>query len=351
MSSIRKILIYTLFAVVFLFFLYIAFRYRVKLLRIITPLLLAAVIAYLIYPVVLWLEEKRISRTWSVLIIYFVSLGIITASIIFIVPHLINNTKELMNVLPDVAMDFRENFNTFIRNIKTSKWPPDIKESIFKEINKGTYFVEKVAMDTLKNYLWGIAKTATVALDLIIAMVIAYYLIKDAKSFRDGGLSLIPRKWRNGVIGCCREINAILSNFIQGQVLAAFIVGIMITIGFFIIKLKYPLILGMIAGIFNIIPYFGPVIGAIPAIAVALIDSPIKALWTALVVILIQQIENIFISPRIIDDRVGLHPVTTILVVLIGGEFFGFVGMLVSVPVAAVLKVIAKRWIEAVVSS
>ena len=269
MSSRRKILVYILFALIFIFFLYIAYRYRIKLLRIMTPVLLAVIIAYLIYPIVLWLEEKKISRTWSILIIYFVSFGVITASIIFILPHLINNTKELMNTLPDIAMELRDNFNTFIRNIKTSKWPSDIKESIFKEINNGTYFAERVAMDTLKNYLWGIAKTATVALDLIIAMVIAYYLIKDAKSFRDGGLSLIPRKWRNGVIGCCREINVVLSNFIQGQVLTALIVGIMITIGFFIIKLKYPLILGMIAGIFNIIPYFGPVIGAIPAIAVA----------------------------------------------------------------------------------
>lgn len=349
MSSRRKILVYILFALIFIFFLYIAYRYRIKLLRIMTPVLLAVIIAYLIYPIVLWLEEKKISRTWSILIIYFVSFGVITASIIFILPHLINNTKELMNTLPDIAMELRDNFNTFIRNIKTSKWPSDIKESIFKEINNGTYFAERVAMDTLKNYLWGIAKTATVALDLIIAMVIAYYLIKDAKSFRDGGLSLIPRKWRNGVIGCCREINVVLSNFIQGQVLTALIVGIMITIGFFIIKLKYPLILGMIAGIFNIIPYFGPVIGAIPAIAVALIDSPLKALWTAVIVVIIQQIENIFISPRIIEGRVGLHPVTTILAMLVGGEFFGIVGMLISVPVAAVLKVIAKRWIEAIV--
>ena len=348
MSSKRKIFVYILFAIAFLLFLYIGYKYRVKLLKIMTPIFFAVVIAYLIYPLVLWLEGKKISRTWSILIIYFVSSGVITAAIIFILPHLINNTKELMNVLPDIAMEFRDKFNVFIKNIKTSKWPPDIKESIFKEINNGTYFVERVAMDTLKNYLWGIAKTATAALDLIIAMIIAYYLIKDAKSFREGGLSLIPRKWRNGVIGCCREINVVLSNFIQGQVLTALIVGIMITIGFFIIKLKYPLILGMIAGVLNIIPYFGPVIGAIPAIAVALIDSPLKALWTAIIVLIIQQIENIFISPKIIEGRVGLHPVTTILVVLIGGEFFGIIGMLISVPIAAVLKVITKRWIEAI---
>ena len=93
MSSRRKILVYILFALIFIFFLYIAYRYRIKLLRIMTPVLLAVIIAYLIYPIVLWLEEKKISRTWSILIIYFVSFGVITASIIFILPHLINNKR------------------------------------------------------------------------------------------------------------------------------------------------------------------------------------------------------------------------------------------------------------------
>ncbi|MDQ2085674.1 AI-2E family transporter [Herbivorax sp. ANBcel31] len=349
MTSKRKIFAYILFVVVFLLFAYLIYNYRVKILKLITPVIFAGIISYLIHPIVLWLEGKKIPRTWSILIIYFLISGILTVLIIFIVPHLINNTKELVNTLPDVAMEFRNNFNDIMKNIKMSKWPPDIKESIFKEINNSTHFIEKMVMDTLKKSLWGIAKTATVAFDLLVAMVIAYYLVKDAKSFRDGSLSLIPRKWRSGVVGCCREINTVLSNFIQGQVLTALIVGAMITTGFFIINLKYPLILGIIAGVLNIIPYFGPVIGSIPAVAVALIDSPLKALWTIITVVVIQQIDNAFISPKIIEGRLGLHPVTTILVVLIGGEFFGIVGMLLAVPVAAVLKVITKRLIEAIV--
>lgn len=348
MSSKRKIFIYILFIAISLLFIYLAYKYRVKLLKLITPVFLAGIIAYLIRPIVLWLEGKKLSRTWSILIIYFVISGIIIALVIFIIPHLINNTKELMNTLPDIAMEFKDNFNSIIKNIKASKWPPDIKESIFDEIDNGINLIEQATMDTLKKSLLAIAKTATATFDLIIAMIIAYYLIKDAKSFRDSALSLIPRRWRSGIINCCREINVVLSNFIQGQVLTALIVGIMVTIGFFIVRLKYPLILGMIAGVFNIIPYFGPVIGAIPAIAIALIDSPLKALWTVIIILIIQQIENAFISPKIIEGKLGLHPVTTILVVLMGGEFLGIVGMLIAVPITAVLKVIVKRSIEAI---
>ncbi len=131
--------------------------------------------------------------------------------------------------------------------------------------------------------------------------------------------------------------------------MTALIVSTMEVIGLFIIKVKYPIILGIVGGIANIIPYFGPIIGAVPAVAVALIQSPVKALWTIIVFTIVQQIDNAFISPKIIEGRLGLHPVTTILAVLAGGEFLGITGMLVAVPIVAILKVIAKRLVEAIV--
>jgi len=185
--------------------------------------------------------------------------------------------------------------------------------------------------------------------DFLMAMIIAYYLMKDADFFREGFLSLFPRKWRNGIITTAREINAVVSNFIKGQLLTALIVGCLEAIGLLIIKVRYPVVLGFVGGIANIIPYFGPFIGAIPAVAVALLQSPAKVIWTIVVFTLIQQIDNNFISPKIIEGRLGLHPVTTILVVLVGGEFFGIFGMLVSVPAAAILKIILKRTIKAIV--
>lgn len=151
------------------------------------------------------------------------------------------------------------------------------------------------------------------------------------------------------MIATCREINDILSNFIQGQLLTAAIIGVMETVALFIVGVKYAPILGIIGGISNIIPYFGPFIGAIPAVAVALIDSPVKVLWTVVAFVIIQQIDNMFISPKIIEGRLGLHPVTTILAVLVGEEFFGIIGMLLAVPVTAVIKVILKRSVEAIV--
>ena len=180
-------------------------------------------------------------------------------------------------------------------------------------------------------------------------MIIAYYYIKDAELLKEGFLSLTPRKWRNFLISTGREVSLILANFIQGQLLTALIVGALESIGLILIHAKYPVVLGMIGGIFNIIPFFGPFLGAIPAVAVSLIESPMKALWTALVFTIIQQIDNSLISPKIIEGRLGLHPVTTILAVLVGGEFMGILGMLIAVPIAAIIKIIVNRTIDLIV--
>ena len=310
---------------------------------------MAMVIAYILQPIVIKLEEKKIKRSVAIILIYAIIAGVLTLLTFFVFPELINNTREFINVLPNVTMEYRENFNGMVSLIYSSKWPEDIKNAIFREINNSVQMAENILVEALKNTLSRLLKTVSTLLDLVLAMVIAYYIMKDGEYFKNVSLSLIPKKWRNGILGTCREINGVLSNFIQGQLLTALIVGTLEVIGLLLVGVKYPIILGMIGGIANIIPYFGPFIGAIPAVAVALIESPMKAIWTIIVFVVIQQLDNGFISPKIIEGRLGLHPVTTILAVLIGGEFFGIMGMLVSVPIAAMIKVIGKRAIESIV--
>ncbi|NLB77703.1 MAG: AI-2E family transporter, partial [Clostridiaceae bacterium] len=159
-------------------------------------------------------------------------------------------------------------------------------------------------------------------------------------------LLLLPRRWRAGTIDLGKKISRILAGFIQGQLMTALIVGVLETMGLILVGMKYPLVLGMIGGLANIIPYFGPYIGAIPALAIALTISPLKAVWVAAVYIVVQQIDNSFISPKIIEGRLGLHPVATIFAVLVGGEFFGIIGMLLAVPVMAILRVFVNKFVE-----
>lgn len=345
----RKTLFYVVAALVFLLIIYFAYTYRQKIGKIVTPFLIALVVAYLVSPIVTKLEARKVSRRIGILLVYLGFSLLVIAIIIFLMPELMNNTKELINTLPDITTRYQKMANDFLDMINSSNWPPEIKNAILRELQNGFTMMENLAIDTLKKSLMMLIGTLTTIFDLVLAMIIAYYLIKDSELFKSLVLSLTPHRWRNGITAAGREINAILANFIQGQLITAVIIGTLETIGLSLVRIKYPIVLGAIGGLANIIPYFGPIIGAIPAVAVALIQSPIKALWTALVFIIVQQIDNAFISSKIIEGKVGLHPMTTILVVLIGGEFFGILGMFVAVPVAAILKVIIRRAIDAIV--
>ena len=349
MRSKRRVTAYIIATIIFILFVYFVYRFRVKIGRIVVPFIIAGVISYILHPVVIKMERKNISRSVSIIIIYAILGVFLVTTTIFIIPQLISNTKELINALPQITQVYKDNFDSMVNLIHSSKWPADVKSAIFKELYNATDVAENIILDTLRNALSGFIKAAAGMLDMVLAMMIAYYLLKDSEFFKNAALSLVPRRWGNGIIATGREINGILSDFIQGQLLTAIIVGVMETIALYIIGIKYPLFLGLIGGIANTIPYFGPIIAAIPAVAVAIIQSPEKALWTITAFVIIQQIDNTFISPKIIDNRIGLHPVTTILAVLAGGEFFGILGMLVAVPVTAVIKVILKRVIEAIV--
>ncbi|HNU81001.1 MAG TPA: AI-2E family transporter, partial [Bacillota bacterium] len=136
-------------------------------------------------------------------------------------------------------------------------------------------------------------------------------------------------------------------HFIRGQLLAALIVGILSSIGLSIIRLDFAILIGMTAGIANIIPYFGPILGSVPAVIVGLLSgNPVKALLAIIVLVAVQQIDGTLISPRIVGSSVGLHPVFVMLSMIIGGSYLGLLGMLIAVPIAAIIKMFLVRWME-----
>ena len=311
--------------------------------------MMSGIIAYIIRPIVLGLEKRNIPRAKGVMLVYLI--GIITSLVfaIFIVPILIENTRELANTFPQISTEYKNKLNDMAILIDTSGYPADVKNMILKEVNNVTGIIENRLANTLRNISVNSIKMVARIGDFIIAMIIAYHLTKDSRFFKNYFISLIPRGWRGGIIAGFREIDDIMLNFIQGQILASVIIGFMEMIIFLVIGIRYAPILGIIGGISNIIPYFGPFIGAIPAVAITLIDSPAKTLWVIVSFIVVQQIDNAFISPKIIEGKLGIHPVMTILMVMIWGKFFGIIGMLVAIPITAVMRVIFKRLINAIV--
>ena len=346
----KKIVLNVVLFIGVAFAIYCFYTFRVKLGKIITPFFLAVLLTYIFKPLAERLQRKKIPRPAAILAVYFFFILALGAAAFFFIPQLANNTKDLMNTLPDIVDGYQKMIDNTIAALKSSKWSPEIKNVIFNEVQNGIEIAERYATEALKILLSSVINSIKLVIDLTIAMVIAYYFIKEPEHFKELFFALVPRRFRNVLISLGKEIKLILAGVIQGQLLTAFIVGSLETIGLMIAGVKYPLVLGMIGGLANIIPYFGPYIGAVPAAAVALTDSPLRLLWAVLVFIVVQQLDNSYISPKIIESKLGMHPVTTIFAVLAGGEFFGIVGMLLAVPVFAVLRTIVKKAVDAIAS-
>ena len=345
----KKIIILFLITIILILIIIFLYTFRNKILRILNPIFIAFVIAYLVNPLVQSLQRKKIPCSLSIILVYLFIIFSFAAILIYIIPELINNTKELIITIPDIVSSYQDKINNTLSSIRSSKWSPDIKEAIFNEIDVTAVMIQNYTVNLLRNATSKLINSLKIIIDFILALVIAFYFIRDSQFFKSQIISLVPKKWKKQIIQTGRDMDVVLSNFIKGQLLTAIIVGVLEFIGLVLINVKYSMVLGIIGGVAEVIPYFGPIIGAIPAVAIALVDSPIKALWTIFLFAAVQQIENVLISPRIIEGKVGLHPFVTLIAVLAGGEFLGIIGMIISVPLVAITKVLFKRIVDGIV--
>ena len=182
---------------------------------------------------------------------------------------------------------------------------------------------------------------------IVSSFVLTYYFLRDKTAILNGFYGLFPYKWRPSLSAAADELGMISAKFIQGQILVALLIGIIETFGLLLIGIPYAVLLGAIGGISNMIPYFGPFFGALPPIFTALMISPAKAVWVLVLFLAVQQLDNNYLSPKIIEGNLGIHPITVIVVVFIGEEFFGLWGIIAAVPVYAMIKCVLIRIFKA----
>ena len=180
----------------------------------------------------------------------------------------------------------------------------------------------------------------------LLTPILAYYLLRDKAIICEKINGIFPCAYKQRIAYLCREIDRVLTKFIRGHLLLALIVGILMAIGLSIINVKFAILLGIFAGVLDLVPYFGPILGAIPAVAIALLDSKSKAIYVIIITVLIQQLESNYLSPKILGESVGLHPLAIIFVVLAGGHLFGFLGLVLAVPAAAIGKIIINYYLD-----
>ena len=194
----------------------------------------------------------------------------------------------------------------------------------------------------------GLRSAATVAGYVILTPVLTFYLLRDYDRILARLRELLPRGREAAVVEFARDYDVLLSRYLRGQLTVALIIGVMTSTLLFVVQFPYAFLLGALAGVMGLIPFLGLVLSLIPAVIVALVSGSVlvSLVKVAVVYTLVQILDGGVISPRIVGDSVGLHPVWIVLALSVGGFFFGFVGILISVPVAVGVKLAAVRGLE-----
>jgi len=287
-----------------------------------------------------FLESKGVKRTYSILLLYVLIISLTILAIISIVPKLSSEFENLVRLLPNYFNRIYDYFNNvFARYSKHLDSLPTEFHAIKGIFLDNLMDIQTFLLNYLKNITSSLIGTFSKMASFIIVPILTFYFLKDKDYFKKRMTLMIPKNQRNNVLHIGREVDKVLGRFIRGQLIVCAFVGISTTIVLLIIGVDFAIIIGLIAGVADVIPYFGPIIGIIPAVIFALLRGPVKAIWVIVSFIIIQQIESNVIAPKIVGESIGIHPIVVMLALLIGGSYFGITGMIFAIPITIILKI------------
>ena len=322
-----------------------------RLSSVLLPIAVAGVIAYLLDPVVDFFERRRVPRVRAILLVFFLALMIVLIVFATVVPTLVVEVQSLTSNLPGYARDAKEGLSRWLASSPLGlKARAAFDENIGPQLQNWAGGAFPIVSAWLVAQFTKVASWAGLLAGFALVPVYAFYFLLEKSGIQNRWTDYLPvqeSKVKDEIVFILREINDCLIVFFRGQVLVAICVGTLLTIGFSIMGLHYAVLLGFVAGILGIIPYLGVMISLVPAIILAAIQFG----WTGpllvlVVVVLVQMTEGLFISPKIIGDRVGLHPLSIIIAVMIGTTLLGGVlGGVLAIPLTAALRTLMFRYV------
>jgi len=322
-----------IFALAFLgFFSYLFFD-------IIIMLSISVLISMIFNPVVTFLEKKGLSRWIASIFVFAAGAMLLFGLLSFLIPKIANQLDTISKTLS------QDNLNKIAKDIEDAVLPyvPFVKQN---EIgNQLKTFVTNQFAQSLSHINEILSSIMSVLAILIIVPFMTFFLLKDNKRIIRGIVNIMPNKYFEMSYWILRQIATQLGKFVRGWIFDAFIVGALSTIGLTVLGIDNAISIGLIAGIGHLIPYFGPVIGGLPAIIISLIQFGDLSMLPSILImfVIIYTIDNGFIQPNIYSKSTDLHPLVIIILIIAGSQLIGIVGMLLAVPVATVVKTAAKE--------
>jgi predicted PurR-regulated permease PerM len=321
-----------------------------RLAPVITPFAISAGLAYLGDPLVDRLERLKfirwpISRTVSVVLVFLLMIVVFGLVLLLIIPLLVEQVRHLVEKVPQITEWMFSEALPWVQSqlgLEPSSIDTDNLIAAARDYWKeaGT-----AALSVLGSVSRGGQAAINWLMNLVLIPVVTFYLLRDWDRLVEAIRQLLPRAVEPTVSGVMSEINEVLGAFIRGQLLVMVALGVIYALGLWAIGLDLAFIIGMGAGLLSIVPYLGAALGVVAAVIAALFQFG-DLLHVLLVLVVFgvgQSLESMFLTPKLVGDRIGLHPVTVIFAVLAGGQLFGFLGILLALPAAAALNVLVRH--------
>ena len=330
-----------------------------KLIHAIMPFLVGFVIAFLLLPIVNRMEaffnnllfkrkpHPKLSRVLSTIIAYIVLLALLSGFFAILVPQLITSVKSILSYIANFISSNRETINQLLvkyefLSIEGEKLVIAWENVVSQLMNYTSLLVDNLMAISSSIY--------TIVFQLFVGMIAAFYLLMEKEKYcaqvKKLCYSLLKPDTCELLIYWTRRAHRIFAGFISGKILDSLIIGIICYVCMLLFRIEYPLLISVVVGITNIIPFFGPFIGAVPSVLILLLVNPLSALWFLVFIVILQQLDGNLIGPFILGDYVGLTPFWIMLSIMLGGGLFGFTGMLLSVPLFALIYAIVQATIE-----
>ena len=285
-------------------------------------------------PSITRLERRGVPRPVGLAIIFFGIVALVVVLLVVFVPLVVDQAQQLAAHLPEI---YQRNLDQLRRNGYGH---------IALAVQNGVASLAASSGTAARTAFGSALNFVRALLSVFGALVLTFYMAMQQQQLKFNALELSPPRHRPRIARLLRTTKVRLGQWLRGQLLLGLVIGVVSYGGLLVLQVKFALVLALLAGVTELIPVVGPIIGAIPAVIVALADEPVKGLWVALTYIAIQQLENHLLVPRIMANATGLNPITVIVAILIGAKLAGIVGVFVAVPASIIVQVLVEDWMS-----
>ncbi|MFT8338217.1 AI-2E family transporter [Schleiferilactobacillus harbinensis] len=306
------------------------------------PIIAAGFLFYMLNPLVKLLMKLHVPRRMAIVLLFVLLLAAVALVFAAIIPNLIEQVTQVVDNFPGFLSELRKSSTAFLNTPLLRRF--NLTESL-TQLKLDPATILRSVLSGVSNNIGGVVSSVgSVVISAITVPVMLYYFLQDGHKLIPNIQRFFPNRLNDQISDVLTKMNETISHYVAGEAVELLFVGTFTGLGYLIIGMPYALLLGVVAGFMNIIPYLGPYIGLAPALIIASTISWEQAALVCVVVVIVQQLDGNFIYPNVVGKALDIHPLTIIILLLVVGNLWGIIGMIIGVPIYAVVKTVVQYW-------